>query len=310
MKDLTKNERDALDVLPYPLASAAIKTVAQNRGALHEIRLSLGQYLSVTSFGKNLRSNIRCTKEDIEHILRRLCGNSLYSHADTIREGYISYGNGIRAGVCGRAVTDGGGITAVTDITSISIRIPHRVRGAADMAFKLLSDRNFSGGMLIYSKPGVGKTTLLRELTVRLASGEIPHRVAVVDTRCEIMTGIEESLMADVLYSYPRDRGIEIAMRTMSPEFIVCDEISRKSDADAVLNAVGSGVGIIASSHAESFTELMSHSFIRELDSKNAFGIYLGLLGRDEISGQYIYETVVPHQCEDSSIKLKNSAKV
>lgn len=298
MKDLTNSERKVLELLPYPLATAAVKTAAQNKGALHEIRLRLGQYLAVTSFGRNLKCNIRCTREDIDQVIRRLCGNSLYSHADTIREGYIAYGDGIRAGVCGRAVTGGESISTVTDITSVSIRIPHRVRGAADMAYKLLSERGFSCGMLVYSRPGVGKTTLLRELAVRLASGDTPHRVAVVDTRCEIMAGIEESLMADVLSSYPRDKGIEIAMRTLSPEFIICDEISRRTDADAVLSAVGSGVRIIASSHAESFSDLMGHSFIRDLDSKNAFGIYLGLLGRDEMTGRYIYETVVPHKAE------------
>lgn len=307
MTELTKTEREALDLLPYPLASAAHKTAAQNKGALHEIRLRLGQYLAVTSFGRNLRCNIRCTRDDIDHVIRRLCGNSLYSHADTIREGYIAYGNGIRAGVCGRAVGDGGAIGAVTDITSVSIRIPHRVRGAADMAYKLLSDRAFSCGMLVYSMPGVGKTTLLRELAVRLASGDDPHRVAVVDTRCEIMAGIEESVMADVLLSYPRDKGIEIAMRTLSPEFIICDEISRQSDADAVMNAVGSGVRIIASSHSDGFENLMGHSYIRQLDGNNAFGIYLGLLGRDEMSGKYIYETVVPHHTEKNDTALEYS---
>ncbi|MBR6807115.1 MAG: hypothetical protein IKM46_01915 [Clostridia bacterium] len=301
MKDLTNTEREALDLLPYPLATAAVKTAAQNKGALHEIRLRLGQYLAVTSFGRNLKCNIRCTREDIDFVIRRLCGNSLYSHADTIREGYISGPCGIRAGVCGRAVMGGDVINAVTDITSVSIRVPHRVRGAADSAYELLRERDFSCGMLIYSKPGIGKTTRLRELAVRLASGDRAHRVAVVDTRCEIMAGVEESLMADVLYSYPREKGIEIAMRTLSPEFIICDEISKPSDAAAVLSAIGSGVRMIASSHAESFGELMSHSFIRELDERNAFGIYYGLLGRSEAAGSYVTDTYFSEsvsQCE------------
>ena len=306
MTELTNSEKAALDLLPYPLASAAVKTAAQNKGALHEISLRLGQYLAVTSFGRNLRCNIRCTGEDIDFVIRRLSGNSLYSHADTIREGYISGQGGIRAGICGRAVVGGDVINAVTDITSVSIRIPHRIRGAADSAYRLLEDCNFSCGMMIYSKPGVGKTTLLRELAVRLSSGDRAHRVAVVDTRCEIMMGIEESLMADVLSSYPREKGIEIAMRTLSPEFIVCDEISRASDAEAVMNAVGSGVRVIATSHAESFEELFSHSFIRELAEKNAFGIYLGLLGRDEISNKFITETYFSHSLAKEEIKEEN----
>ena len=85
MKELTSFEKLALDLLPYPLATAAVKTSAQNKGSLHEIRLRLGQYLTVTSFGRNLRCNIKCTGDDIDYVIRHLCGNSLYSHADTIR---------------------------------------------------------------------------------------------------------------------------------------------------------------------------------------------------------------------------------
>lgn len=285
--ETTKAERAALDLLPYRLQSAAVKCVLNNKGALNEIRLRLGRYLSVTSRGKNHICQVRCTKEDIDDVIRRLCGNSLYSHADTLREGYISYDCGIRAGVCGRAVAERGRINAVTDITSVNIRVPHRVKGAADGAYRLLEDRGFSSGMLVYSRAGVGKTTLLRELVAKLAAS---YRVSVVDSRCEIMAGVEESVMADVLSAYPRAKGIEIAVRTMSPEFLVCDEIASNEDVAAISAAVGAGVNIIATAHAGSFDELMHREQMRTLIDRRAFDVYLGLLSRDEAGTGYVHE--------------------
>lgn len=295
MADETKRpEEAALSLLPYRLASAAAKSAALQGGSISEIRLREGSPLCITCDGRNIRCGASCTREDIDSVVRRLCSNSLYSHAATIREGYISYTDGIRAGVCGRAVTDGGVINAVIDISSVCLRIPRRVRGAADTAYEILRNTDFTSGLLVYSCPGVGKTTLLRELISRLAGGETARRVAVVDTRCELMAGIDEPLMADVLSAYPRSRGIEIAVRTLSAEYIVCDEIGNSADASAVLEAAGVGVNLIASAHAGSFEELIRREHIKELIEKGVFGVCIGLMERDRESGGYVTEITYP----------------
>ena len=281
MTELTNAERAAVEALPYRLAAEAVNMPVNGRVRLCEIRLRLGCPLTVTSGGRNYYSRrVSCTAEDIELTLRRLCGNSLYSHADTIREGYIVYSHGIRAGICGKAVTRDGGIDAVTDITTVSIRIPHRVRGAADGIYRLLESRGFSDGLLVYSPPGVGKTTVLRELISRLASGDKPYNVAVVDSRCELAAGLEGELGVDVLTSYPRGRGIEIAVRTLSPDYVVCDEISSADDVSALMQAVGSGVRIIASAHGRNYSQLMARDCFSRLNECGAFGVYAGLLER------------------------------
>ena len=281
MTELTNAERAAVEALPYRLASETVNMAVNGGIRLCEIRLRLGCPLTVTSCGKNCYSRtVLCTSEDIDMTLRKLCGNSLYSHADTIREGYISYVHGIRAGICGKAVVRDGKIDAVTDVTSVNIRIPHRVRGAADGIYRLLESRGFRDSLLVYSPPGVGKTTVLRELVGKLSSGTSAYNVAVVDSRCELAAGLDGTAAVDVLSSYPRGRGIEIAVRTLSPDYVVCDEIYTEEDAAALRLAVGSGVRIIASAHGRSYADLASRDGVGQTVKNGVFDVFAGLLER------------------------------
>ena len=280
-------QKEALLLLPLRLASAVTRAAALRHGVFNEIRLRVGRPLCITSSGANIPCGVVCTREEVDATLRALCGNSLYSHSETIREGYIAAPGGIRAGVCGRAVVESGSVVSVTDITSICIRIPRRIYGAADELYGLLSSSAFRSGMLIYSRPGVGKTTALRELTSRLAGGENPMRIALVDTRCEIAGGLSEKLTVDILSGYPRSLGIEIALRTLSPEYIICDEIGSRADADAIALASSSGVPLIASAHAASLDELLSSEFMKIPGVAKAFDIFVCLQSCDRRSGRY-----------------------
>lgn len=280
-------QNEALLLLPHKLAAAVRRASSLRQGVFNEIRLRTGRPLCITSGGTSIPCGIVCTQDDVDATLRALCGNSLYSHSETIKDGYIAAPGGIRAGVCGRAVVELGIIVSVTDITSICIRIPRRIYGAADELYDLLKSSSFQSGMLIYSRPGIGKTTALRELTSRLAGGENPLRVALVDTRCEIAGGLDGMLTVDILSGYPRSIGIEIALRTLSPEYIICDEIGSVADADAIAAASTSGVPLIASSHASSLEELLSSKFMRMPGVANAFDIFVCLKGRDRRSGKF-----------------------
>lgn len=284
-------------LFPYRLASAVIKCASKNRAPIDEVRLRLGQPMYVTSAGRDLISTYFVTREDIDYTVRRLSSGSLYSHAETIREGYITSRDGIRAGICGRATVCNGEITAVSDITSLSLRFPRRVRGAADAVYSFLRSRGFSVGVLIYSRPGIGKTTLLRELSYLLANGENALRIAIVDTRCEISACCDELATADVLLSYPREAGIQIAVRTLSPRYIICDEIGCESDAHAIFEGARSGVCFAATAHGESFDEVMRSEYLRCLWESGIFGAAVGLRARKEDGG---YESELSYFVSES----------
>lgn len=296
-------------LMPYRLASAVIKCAAQNHAPIDEVRLRLGRPMYITSCARDIRSSYTVTREDIEHTVMQLTSGSLYSHAETIREGYIISRDGIRAGICGRAAVRDGELCAVSDISSLSLRFPRRVEGAADSVYSLMRSRGFRDGVLIYSRPGVGKTTVLRELAHLLASGRNALRVAIVDTRCELSACCAELETADVLMSYPRGAGIEIAVRTLSPRYIICDEIGSAADALAISEGARAGVCFAASAHAGSFDELMRSEYIRRLWETGVFGLAVGLLSRRESGG---YESEISYfisESESSREALAESCK-
>lgn len=139
--------------------------------------------------------------------------------------------------------------------------------------------------MLVWSPPGIGKTTLLRELGMRHATGSDARRVAIVDSRAELAVPPDEAGIADVLSLYPRAKGIEIAKRTLAPQIIICDEISSEEDCTAILEAHHAGITLCASAHAGSYESLMASPQMRRLHSHGVFGTYYGLVR--QIPGGY-----------------------
>ena len=274
------NEEAALAYLPNRLSEAARRTAALYHGVIGEIRLRAGCPMFLSIGNKNISCGISPTADELAMILRSLCGNSLYCHSETMKEGYICTEGGIRVGVCGRAVTEGGKILSVTDISSVAIRIPHRIPGAADGICRLIMEEGFRGAIL-YSPPGVGKTTALREITARLAGKPYNIRIAVIDTRFEICGSLGGELTFDVLSGYPRAKGMETAVRTLSPQLILCDEIGSEEDAQAIYTSFGAGVPTVVTAHAGSLEELCVRPFMRKLIDSGAFTYAVGL-GRSQ----------------------------
>lgn len=273
---MDKTELLSLSYLPPRLAGAVKRTATLYNCSISEIRLHSGRPLSLNMGGKNVQCGVNCSADEVAEVVAALCRRSLYSYSEEIREGVITTQSGIRAGVCGRATVRGGRIEAVRDITSVNIRIPHSIAGAADELYSLVKKY---GSVLVYSPPGGGKTTALRSLIPLLSGGGGGRRVSVIDTRCELSAVNEGDGCdnADFFVSYPRSEGISAAVRTMSPEYIICDEIASAADADALVSAKSSGVNVVCSAHAGSRAELMLNKNIASLVRDGIFGCLYGI---------------------------------
>lgn len=248
-----------------------------------EIRLRDNGYFSLSVSDKNIivtksgGEGVICTREDIDECVRRLCADSYQSHEGEIEQGYISSVCGIRAGVACSASPDGG----VHTINSVSIRIPHEIR--ADVS------PLFSEGLsscLIFSPPGVGKTTVLRECIRYLSS--LPLRVAVIDTRYELKISAPPPF-ADYVCGIERGRAIEAVTRTMYPQVIICDEIGGEAECDAILTAQNTGVPLIATAHGNDRGGIMCRPSLARLINS---GVFSRLIRLSRTDGVFVFDSV------------------
>ena len=243
-------------------------------GFLEEIHIRKERQAYVIQNGQNKYIDIIASTEEMIHILTEISKHSLYAFRDTIANGYISLDNGIRIGLIGRASVENGQIVGIYDINEFAIRLPNHLVIDCGNLVKIAQNSS----ILIYSPPGVGKTTLLRNLIVKLSKDYNGKRIGVVDTRGELSFGLEnKSLLVSLFSGYPRKIGIEIAVRTMNSQILVCDEIGDETDASAIIDAQGAGVPIIATCHGKSVSEIFSHTGIRNLHKARIFNYYIGI---------------------------------
>lgn len=230
------------------------------------------------ALSRSLSSSLICiSKEELQSIFVQACAHSVFSHEHEISRGYISMNSSCRAGVCGTAVIDGERVKSVRDVSSLVFRIPREAAGCADMLF---THGEISSGVLVAGAPSGGKTTFLRDIISSLSVGKFGaiHRTAVLDERGELGAGFNLGPCADVLQGYPKAESFDIAIRMLSPEFIVCDELS-PGDLPIVEQSVFSGVSLVASVHAAR-NDFLRRPLCKNLLRTGAFGTIVFLKGR------------------------------
>ena len=226
-----------------------------------------------------------CTADEIDTFIYKLCGGSVYAYETTMRLGYISVG-GIRVGLAGHLAAGENGMYTLSRIDSVNIRLPRAIPGcAAAVSERLIKDGFPNGGLLIASAPGVGKTTYLRDLAATLSrpvpqkngSPDKTHRVVVIDEREELYRAAWfKGCAVDVLCGMPKSRALEWAVRSLSPEIVVLDEIGSEADASAILAAHLGGVKLLASVHETSLGGIFMKPTLAKLCECGVFGaVYL-----------------------------------
>lgn len=267
-----------ISFFPYELGTSLSEFfLEQSFSAINEIRVKKNSFINLIADSKNVKTDIFTSESYMDELFISLCSGSIYAHIETIKEGYISLGQGLRAGICGTAVINDNSISGIKNITSINIRIPQIIINASNYLYSILKKSNFSESLLLYSSPGVGKTSILRDLIIKLNAINPPIRFCVIDSREEIITPYLSNLSCDVFVSYPKGVAIELATKSMTPQIIICDEISSEEEAKAVLKASCNGVKLIATTHAASYQELTSKTILKPLINSNIFNHFIGV---------------------------------
>lgn len=216
-------------------------------------------------------------KEEIGELVEKLCERSIYSNQEHIKKGFIPLKGGHRAGISGRCITEDGKIKYITDFSAVNIRIAREVIGASDKIFHHIYKDGVVKSHLIISPPGCGKTTMLRDIARKLGSEFCMKKVGIADERGEIAAssfGIAENnigYLSFVMDNCPKAEGITALIRAMNPDVIITDEIGMKDDAEAVMQAVLSGVGVIAAIHGKNLSDIKEKAGIKELIKEKAF---------------------------------------
>lgn len=247
---------------------------------IEELRLRLGKPLSLAGSGMELFLNpegkttaakaYKVTEDDLKSSLQLVCNFSMYSVEEELRNGFVTINGGHRVGVCGRTVVERGKVKTLKDISYMNFRVAKEIIGASDKAIGyLIRSPDSIYNTLIISPPQCGKTTMLRDLVRSFSSGsEGCHfkgvKVSLIDERSEIAAcslGIPRNdvgIRTDVLDGCPKAEGIIMMIRSMSPEIIATDEIGRKEDADAILDAVNAGVKVVTTIHGSSMGDFLN----------------------------------------------------
>ncbi len=170
---------------------------------------------------------------------------SVYSVEEQIKRGFITGEYGERIGLAGQYVFEKGKALAIRDFTSLCIRVPHEIIGCGREIYRrCLSDKLRS--ILIMSPPGIGKTTILRDLS-RTLSETTGKNILICDERGEISAG-DTGATSDVLLYADKATAFEAGIRAMRPDVMITDELSA-ADCSAVERAIFGGVKVIASAH-------------------------------------------------------------
>jgi len=246
---------------------------------LEEIRIRNGQnivlFASGKEYGLECQNRAQIDNVIINNIFNSLLNYSAYACQEELINGYITIEGGHRVGVCGRTVMENGRVKTIKDISSINIRRSREIIGVSDPCMGyLLKGKHQIFNTIIVSPPKCGKTTLLRDMIRNFSS--MGFQVGVCDERSEISgmyngrPSYDLGIRTDILDGCPKEKGMIMLIRSMSPDLIATDEIGKREDCHAIEAAVCAGISLLATIHGSCYEDVIN-SGIGELVGRGIF---------------------------------------
>ncbi|NMC14964.1 MAG: AAA family ATPase [Chloroflexi bacterium] len=246
---ITDDLQALLDVLPPEIAKAV--TAKGNSDDLLEIILDLGRVPTARYVaGEVLLSDVEVSRQEIDYVVERIGAFDADNRAGLERTLHRIAAIRNRRGI----------------IVGLTCRVGRAVYGTTDIIKDLIESGK---SLLILGRPGVGKTTMLREAARLLAEtkrvvivdtsneiggdGDVPHPAVGRARRMQVST---PSLQHEVMIE-----GVE----NHNPEAIVIDEIGRELEAEAARTIAERGVQLIGTAHGNTLENLLLNPTISDL---------------------------------------------
>jgi stage III sporulation protein SpoIIIAA len=178
------------------------------------------------------------------------------------------------------------------EVVGLTCRVGRAVRGPVALIRDVVEQGK---SILILGRPGVGKTTLLRE-AARVLADELGKRVVVVDTSNEIAgdgdiphPGIGRARRMQVRHPTEQHAVMIEAVENHMPEVIVIDEIGTELEAQAARTIAERGVQLVGTAHGRTLDNLLLNPTLADLVG----GIQAVTLGDEEARRRGTQKTVL-----------------
>ncbi|XP_054813676.1 protein SEEDLING PLASTID DEVELOPMENT 1 isoform X4 [Prosopis cineraria] len=177
-------------------------------------------------------------------------------------------------------------------IIGLTCRVGRAISGSAKLLRDLVQD---GASLLLIGPPGVGKTTIIREIA-RMLANDYKKRVMIVDTSNEIggdgdipHAGIGSARRMQVPDSEMQHKVLIEAVENHMPQVIVIDEIGTKLEAMAASTIAQRGIQLVATAHGVTIENLIMNPSLEMLVG----GIQSVTLGDEEASRRGVQKTVL-----------------
>ena len=273
--EVTDNLDELLGVLP-PRVSEALRADA-HLGELIEVVCDLGRRPEARlPAGVTPLAEDAVTREDLDYVAARI--------------GQFNADN--RAGIERTLHRISALRNRMGDIVGVTCRVGRAVYGTIDVVRDVVEAGK---SILLVGRPGVGKTTLLRE-AARVLADDLQRRVMIVDTSNEIggdgdipHPGIGRARRIQVPAPERQHAVMIEAVENHMPEVVVIDEIGTEAEALAARTIAERGVQLIATAHGNSLDNLVANPTLADLIG----GIQAVTLGDDEARRRRTQKTVL-----------------
>lgn len=273
--------QEIINILPEHIKVGVCHVINKNKRSLEEIRLRLLQPVELIFQDKNVwLDEVVFKEQDSMYFLSQLSEHSLYRMEHELQAGYITIRGGHRIGLAGKVILKHKKVVQLQSISYYNIRVAKEITDVAkDLIPYLVNNQSYQNTLLI-GPPNSGKTTIIRDLARLISNGNNQlkrKKVAIIDERSEIAACIDGvpqldvGKSTDVMDACPKETGMMMMIRSMSPDVIILDEIGRTEDVQAINEAILSGVTIVSTIHGFSYADIEKRPSMQALLQANVF---------------------------------------